>query len=349
MSPAWILVVVLSVIVIYLLATRNRGAKDPGRVESARDVAAPPPPPAEPVERPRGDDPAPGPGEAAATGVTTPGGAEEAGDPRPKDSTEATRELLAYLLDYLERSPLAFLRDADERFDLPDPAIDALHALEDLAFYGTTPDATVRKESLSHLVQGVTREYTDEHGIRIRVTGPERPVIFRVASEWLKDIVYLALANAHHFGDADGIEVRLNGGPGVAALIEIRDFGEGFSEEALENAFDPFWTTDPGATGLGLFHARLLIGRMGGRIDLDNHPDGGGRLRILLPAQPPSEAAVDHGDGEDGEDRDEVAGRDGVAVDAVSEETDGPDSAGVDAGTGGMHGDDLHRDPPAAV
>src|SRR6185436_3999609 len=36
------------------------------------------------------------------------------------------------------------------------------------------------------------------------------------------------------------------------AVIEVRDAGPGFSAEALERAFSPFFTTKPDGTGLGL-------------------------------------------------------------------------------------------------
>lgn len=282
----WILVLVLAVVSV-ILFVRLRGARAAaGRAEAEARRAL-----GELRDARWADDD--GPAAPAETMGADEQGADErtaATESAPVPSTGATRELLQDLLEFLERRPLARLREAEqEQGDrLPAPVLDALDALEDLAFYGAMPDDTVTRQDLGDLVRGVTREYGEQHGVRIRVSGPERSVSFDVAGEWLKDIVYLVLSNADHFGGEGGIHVRLEGGPAVAAVVEVRDDGDGFDEAALEHAFEPFWTTDPQAPGLGLFHCRVLVEHMGGRLDLDNHPEGGGRVRLLLPEAPPN-------------------------------------------------------------
>lgn len=281
---AWILVLVLAVVAV-ILFVRLRGARadaDRSAAEARRALAKVRDEPDRPTDEPSRPEP------AETTRDARPVGAQK---PESVPSGQITRDLLEDLLGFLERRPLARLREAegDQGDRLPGPVLDALDALEDLAFYGSMPDGSVGRQDLGDLVRGVTREYGEQHGIRIRVSGPERPVSFDVAGEWLKDIVYLVLSNADRFGGDGGIHVRLEGGPAVAAVIEVRDDGEGFDDEALAHAFEPFWTTDPEAPGLGLFHCQVLVDRMGGRLDLDNHPEGGGRARLLLPEAPPTE------------------------------------------------------------
>ncbi|TVP57408.1 MAG: sensor histidine kinase [Gemmatimonadales bacterium] len=293
---AWSLVVVLTIVVVVLLLKRKSAAVPAGSsVREVRELstggsstahgssAAP----ADTTEAGTATAPAPADGHA--------GPGSHAADPARSGRTEtaSTRAMLESVLGFLERGPLSDLREAESGGSLPGPVLDALDALEDLAFYGRIPDPTTSKQSLEHLVRDVTREYTDEHGVRVRVSGPERLVSFTVAPEWFKDVLYLVLANAHHYGGDGQIEVRLSGGAAVPAVVEVRDEGEGFSDEALEHAFEPFWTSDERAPGLGLFHCRILVDRMGGELEIDNHPDGGGRVRLLLPEAPPA------GDGQD--------------------------------------------------
>lgn len=69
--------------------------------------------------------------------------------------------------------------------------------------------------------------------------------------------------------------------------LTVRDTGPGFPEENPEQVLDPFFTTkDPGkGTGLGLFVSSQILRRLGGRLDVDNRPDGGGAVTLWLPAQ----------------------------------------------------------------
>ena len=69
-----------------------------------------------------------------------------------------------------------------------------------------------------------------------------------------------------------------------SAFVRVRDRGKGFSEEAFQRAFDPFYSTTDDGLGLGLPHARRIIEGMGGRIQLRNVPDGGGEVEISFPS-----------------------------------------------------------------
>ncbi len=71
--------------------------------------------------------------------------------------------------------------------------------------------------------------------------------------------------------------------------IELRDHGPGVPEEHLERLFDPFFTTkDPGkGTGLGLAICERLVDGMGGRISVENHPEGGAVFHLRLPISVP--------------------------------------------------------------
>jgi two-component system C4-dicarboxylate transport sensor histidine kinase DctB len=67
-------------------------------------------------------------------------------------------------------------------------------------------------------------------------------------------------------------------------VVKVRDRGPGFTEEAFERAFDPFFSTTDDGLGLGLPHARRAVEGMGGRIELRNVPDGGAEVELSFPA-----------------------------------------------------------------
>jgi signal transduction histidine kinase len=77
--------------------------------------------------------------------------------------------------------------------------------------------------------------------------------------------------------------------------LSVSDDGEGMSAELRERVFDPFYTTkEPGkGSGLGLSVVHGLVGKLGGRIDLQSTPGQGTRFIIELPQLPP-EASGSH-------------------------------------------------------
>ena len=69
--------------------------------------------------------------------------------------------------------------------------------------------------------------------------------------------------------------------PGLRILID--DSGAGFSDEALSRATEPFFTTKPLGTGLGLANAARIAAEHGGRLELSNRAGGGARVAVQLP------------------------------------------------------------------
>ncbi len=83
-------------------------------------------------------------------------------------------------------------------------------------------------------------------------------------------------------------------GPDAAgqAVISVSDNGPGFQRDLLPRIFDPYVTSKPRGTGLGLAIVKKIVEEHGGRIDADNRPEGGGRVRVMLPVKDRSRVAV---------------------------------------------------------
>jgi nitrogen fixation/metabolism regulation signal transduction histidine kinase len=65
--------------------------------------------------------------------------------------------------------------------------------------------------------------------------------------------------------------------------LVVSDNGPGFQHEIIGQVFDPYVTSKPKGTGLGLAIVKKIVEEHGGRIEADNAPGGGARVRILLP------------------------------------------------------------------
>ena len=116
--------------------------------------------------------------------------------------------------------------------------------------------------------------------MRLRLDG--RPVRANVNPQGLMDALYLLLHNAARFGEGGTVDVTVVS-EGGRAVVKLSDRGPGFTEEAFERAFDPFYSTTADGLGLGLPHARRTIEAMGGTIDLRNVPDGGAEVEVSFP------------------------------------------------------------------
>jgi two-component system NtrC family sensor kinase len=71
---------------------------------------------------------------------------------------------------------------------------------------------------------------------------------------------------------------------GVA--IAVADTGIGMSSDTLAHIFDPFFSTKRReGTGLGLSIVQTLIGRQGGKIEVESTPNVGTKFVVWLPSQ----------------------------------------------------------------
>jgi nitrogen fixation/metabolism regulation signal transduction histidine kinase len=78
------------------------------------------------------------------------------------------------------------------------------------------------------------------------------------------------------YQDADGSERS-------AVRLSITDNGPGFAPKILARAFEPYITSKPRGTGLGLAMVKKIVEEHGGRIDIQNRAGGqGAKVAILL-------------------------------------------------------------------
>ena len=71
--------------------------------------------------------------------------------------------------------------------------------------------------------------------------------------------------------------------PGAYIHLTLRDQGHGMNERTLAHAFEPSFTTRPGAKGLGLATALSAVKRLGGTITAQATPGVGTTVHIFLP------------------------------------------------------------------
>jgi signal transduction histidine kinase len=72
-------------------------------------------------------------------------------------------------------------------------------------------------------------------------------------------------------------------GAGPEVAIRVDDDGSGIPPESRDRIFEPFFTTKARGSGLGLSIVHAIVTQHGGRIRVEDSPDGGARFLLLLP------------------------------------------------------------------
>ncbi len=138
---------------------------------------------------------------------------------------------------------------------------------------------------LSAAIEWLAAEAMSRLGIEVVVSLDEltAPVGDRVAIA-LYRMVQEALTNVSRHASASRVEIALFQA-GAELLLVVRDDGAGFPEHALQRE-----------GSYGLLGMRERADMLGGRVEIDNPPGGGGRVTVRLPfepaAAPPSAAGT---------------------------------------------------------
>jgi two-component system sensor histidine kinase HydH len=70
---------------------------------------------------------------------------------------------------------------------------------------------------------------------------------------------------------------------GDAISVAIRDNGPGIPPEKVASIFEPYFTTKPEGSGLGLWIAQQIVTAHGGTLRAENRPERGAVFTVLLP------------------------------------------------------------------
>jgi signal transduction histidine kinase len=147
---------------------------------------------------------------------------------------------------------------------------------------------------LNALVRDVALEFgprADQHGSRLELRRPSRPVIARADPERVRQITRILLDNAlTHTPEGTKVTVTANS---VNRRVEltVSDEGPGIPQRVQGRIFERFYTAETGdGSGLGLAIARELAQRMRGRISITSNKRFTAFTLDLPPAELPAPA-----------------------------------------------------------
>ena len=153
--------------------------------------------------------------------------------------------------------------------------------------FAKMPPADNRVFLLNELVQRITRMHqdNDEDEVDFRIDVTEEPLRVFADEQRLNRVLTNLIINSKQaipVGRRGSIYVRLHEHHG-RAVIEVRDNGEGISDEMLEKVFKPNFTTKRSGTGLGLAMCRNIINQANGKIHFRTKVGVGTTFFVELP------------------------------------------------------------------
>ena len=141
-------------------------------------------------------------------------------------------------------------------------------------------------------VKATVEESLTLAGYQVRLEKVERTVELptnlpkvRGNQNQLQEVFLNLILNAcQAMGEKGGkLQVRANASNGTFVQLQVADTGPGIPASKLLKVFDPFYTTKPTGTGLGLFVTQRIIKSHGGTIEVQSQEGQGACFTIRLP------------------------------------------------------------------
>lgn len=156
--------------------------------------------------------------------------------------------------------------------------------VDEFSEYARAPMLNLGSLNFGHLVRDVLGLY-ESHGIKIQVELEADLPLVRGDATMLRQVLHNLLKNAQEVleGAIDPV-IHMNlGVENGMVKLGICDNGPGFPPEVIARAFEPYVTTKRQGTGLGLAIVKKIVEEHKGSIKIENHPQGGACVFLLLP------------------------------------------------------------------
>ncbi|HET8989554.1 MAG TPA: PAS domain-containing protein [Acidimicrobiales bacterium] len=183
-------------------------------------------------------------------------------DAAVEKAADFTRRLLTFSRGQMVRP---------QRLDLSEVVREALNLLERII----GEDIVVRLDLASELPAVVVDRAQLEQAILNLVTNARESMSAGGSLEVRTALVHL---------DQDYADRHPEITPGPHVTLRVTDSGEGMDQATLARAFEPFYTTKPSGTGLGLSTVYGIVRRCGGHVQVTSSRGSGTTVTVYLPA-----------------------------------------------------------------
>jgi len=170
--------------------------------------------------------------------------------------------------------------------------IDIVKNLLTFSHSGAGKEEKYESKNPAEIVERVVRLLSyriEKEGVSLTSHVDEETPKIRMHVNAVQDVILNLLTNAlDALEESKKKEVHIDVRPdGDGVLVSVADSGSGISPKALNNIYDPFFTTKPvgRGTGLGLSLCQGVIQAHGGEITCESKPGKGTVFHVVIPTQ----------------------------------------------------------------
>ena len=175
--------------------------------------------------------------------------------------------------------------DADQRARAARDLDDMTALIEDALALARGAAVSERREEID-VAELLGQQIADRDAVMLRRAGPAAAKV-RGDAVALRRLFANLIENALRYGTSAAVTLESGG---AEVVVTVDDDGPGIPALERSTVFEPFYRIEPsrsretGGAGLGLAIARAIAEAHGGRISADVAPQGGARIRVVLPA-----------------------------------------------------------------
>jgi len=169
--------------------------------------------------------------------------------------------------------------------------------VDDFRDYARLPAPMLADLDLNALVTEVLALYENSGVQIIKRLAPDLPAVLADSAQ-IRQVIHNLVQNAQDalesgrsWRAAPSIEVRTEA-LGDRVRLSVSDNGPGFPEELMTRIFEPYVTSKPRGTGLGLAIVKKIVDEHHGSIAIENRPERGACVSVVLPVIGRSNAVV---------------------------------------------------------
>jgi two-component system sensor histidine kinase PilS (NtrC family) len=143
-------------------------------------------------------------------------------------------------------------------------------------------DGVIVRQLIDEVFENISRR--DDYSPLITLqTSVENSIAIRADKLKLKQVLLNLVLNAiHAIRDKGSIDIECIV-KNNDAILSVKDTGEGMEENEIRLSLEPFWTKNPGGTGLGLPVVQSIVEQHNGTLNIQSAKNRGTVVTITLP------------------------------------------------------------------
>lgn len=163
--------------------------------------------------------------------------------------------------------------------------VDALKKMvNEFSEYARAPSASLKKVNINTLIRDIANLYENAGAMVHYELAEALPTVLGDAT-MIRQVLHNLMQNAQDaVVDQASPKISVTTSFDESSMqLSVSDNGEGFPENLLAHAYEPYVTTKEHGTGLGLAIVKKMVEEHHGAISIENNPSGGACITIQLP------------------------------------------------------------------